>query len=517
LEEKSERGFSSKAVAVMVIAALIVGAFAGYFAAIGPMKSGIPGLESRSAEMVYKEVAPSVVSINTGITEGSGFVFSREGYIITNHHVVGGVGDDTVIEVTFMDGTAVRGEIVAADPYVDLAVLKVNLPKGVKPLTLGDSSKVKVGEPVLVLGNPLGYPSSLTAGIVSQTHRSMEAEGNYVVPAVIQFDAAVNPGSSGGPVLNYEGEVIGVVTQALGEGMGFAIPSNTVKKVVQSLLATGVYEHTYIGISGRMLDLRTAEELNLNTTTGILITKVAEDSPAASAGLLENDVIVQVDGVEVRDFEDLVAYSEEHRPGDTINLTVLREGKKLLLPLTLGERQPPAYLPFYANVKINVLDDEEVVVDFSTRPNIAWPLVKNAPNWNVTVEEVSSYTEEMLNTTDYKVLSREITESEFWKDEEWQSGGAWLVRIQVNLTHSPNWQKNGDKFTLTIQDPWKPEGFLDAVNITSTGLSITNYSYTPTSATDVTVGGIQEGYLLWLNTATEESPETYTVTLGYQP
>lgn len=501
--------------------------------------------ESKTVDMLFEEVSNSVVSIKVGVVrsgftgqaQGSGFVFSDEGYIVTNNHVVEDFEAELGIEVVFMDGTLVPGELVASDPESDLAVSRITLPEGIEPLPLGDSSKIRVGEPVIAIGNPFGLGGSITTGIVSQTRRTLTTDTGYLIPSVIQFDAAINPGNSGGPLLNYEGEVIGVTTagilKAVGEGIGFAIPSNTVKKVIRSLIEKGEYIHPWTGIQGMKLTLQIAESMKLNTTKGILITDVVKYSPAEIAGLREGnqtimiygqpvtiggDVIVQVDEVEVRNFEDLVAYINENKnPRDTINLTVLRHGVKLLIPLTLGERPLANQYPGYANVKINVFNNQTAIVNFAYRPlggESTWESIKDRPHWPILIGVAMSMTGNMLNVTRGDLLSKEITENDFWQDEDWRGGGAWLIKVTVNLTESPNWERNGETFKLTIHDPWKPFGFLDAVNITSTDFSIIDYNYTPTSATDITEGSIQENYLLWLSTQFKESPETYVVKFG---
>jgi S1-C subfamily serine protease len=321
----------------------------------------------KTAAMIYEEAVGSVVSLKVGVKEqgsvglsqGSGFVFDMQGHIVTNNHVVEGLDPQLGIEVVFTDGTTVEGVLVAADPYSDLAMLKAKLPEGVRPLQLGDSSMLRVGEPVVAIGNPFGLGVSLTTGVVSQTHRTLSVDG-FLIPSVIQLDAAINPGNSGGPLLNYQGEVIGVNTAIMGEaaqssGVGFAIPSNIVKKVATTLIADGKYRHSWIGFIGVPVSLKIAEAMGLNTTQGILVVEVASDSPASRAGLkggnksitilgesvtVGGDVIVQVDEMKVKTFEDLSAYLEENtQPGDTIVLTILRENVKQRLTVTLGERQ----------------------------------------------------------------------------------------------------------------------------------------------------------------------------------
>ncbi|MEM3737242.1 MAG: trypsin-like peptidase domain-containing protein [Candidatus Bathyarchaeia archaeon] len=408
MEQEAKRELSVKVVVLIVSVALVAGVLAGNYLTwvLNPsrleinqlkehvevlseklsqiksdqevLKEKIEGISAnlselqgkiKTADRVFEAVAGSIVSIKVGVmqdglvseSEGSGFVFSDEGYILTNNHVVEGFEAQLGIEVIFMDGTTVRGRFVSADPYSDIAVLKVDLPSGVRPLTLGNSSSVKVGEPVIAIGNPLGLGGSLTTGVVSQTHRSLEMREGFSIYNVIQFDAAVNPGNSGGPLLNYREEVIGITTATVpklyGEGLGFAVPSNMVKRVATSLVERGEFKHPWIGIVALSLDLKIAEAMNLNVTRGVLIVDVVEGSPAESAGLrggthpitilgqtmeIGGDIIVQVDGVEVRTLEDLGAYLDEYKsPGDTINVTILRHGVKLTIPLNLGERPSP--------------------------------------------------------------------------------------------------------------------------------------------------------------------------------
>ena len=319
-------------------------------------------------ELVYEEVKESVVLIRAtvviqtvfgkeyGSSEGSGFVYDLEGHIVTNYHVVEGAVD---VEVFFPDKSIYKAEIVGTDPYADLAVLKIDPGnKTLHPLILANSSSLRVGEPVIAVGNPFGLAASLTTGVISQLNRLLTAPGGRPIPGVIQFDAAVNPGSSGGPLLDYSGRVIGVTTaiaSRTGEfaGIGFAIPSNTVARVVRSIIETGKYEHPWIGISGVDVNMEIAKLMNLPEAYGFLITGVAKGSPADKAGLragtkwirlsngerlnIGGDVIIGVDGVKIFGLGDLLAYLEEHkRPGDQITLTIYRQGKAINVDLTLG-------------------------------------------------------------------------------------------------------------------------------------------------------------------------------------
>jgi S1-C subfamily serine protease len=330
------------------------------------LKDSLEHIEFNSTYTQFMEFSDSVVSITVGIVQsgflgfasGSGFVFNDEGYIVTNYHVIESFEASIGIEVEFFDGTIVKGKFVASDPDSDLAVLKVELPEGIDPLSIGNSSAVEVGEEVLAIGNPFGLGGTLTTGIVSQTKRSLDTASGFLIPNVIQVDAAINPGNSGGPLLNINGEVIGVntagVPKSVGEGIGFAIPSNIVSRVVPILIEEGEYKHNFIGISGIQVNLAIAEVMNINTTKGVLVLFVEEDSPAAEAGIIGGnqnitiqgfplniggDVITHIDNAEMIHFIDILSYIEEHkRPGDIIELKILRHGKRMKLSLALGER-----------------------------------------------------------------------------------------------------------------------------------------------------------------------------------
>jgi len=319
-------------------------------------------------ERVYEAVRDSVVMIRVTVVietllgpaytsaEGSGFIYDGEGHIVTNYHVV---EDARKIEVYFLDKTILEGSLVGADPYSDLAVVKVE-PSGrvLKPLKLGNSSELRVGQPVIAVGSPFGLSGSLTTGVISQLGRVLRAPGGRLVPNVIQFDAAVNPGNSGGPLLDYSGKVIGVTTaiaSRTGEfsGIGFAIPSNLVAKVVEALITVGEYKHPWLGVVGVDVNPEIAEAIGLPKAYGFLITEVAKGSPADEAGVrggsktmklsdgrvikVGGDVILAVNGVKIIGLADLLAYLEEYtKPGDRVTLTLFREGKLLDVNLELG-------------------------------------------------------------------------------------------------------------------------------------------------------------------------------------
>ncbi|MDI6905822.1 MAG: trypsin-like peptidase domain-containing protein [Candidatus Bathyarchaeia archaeon] len=300
-----------------------------------------------TAVQIYNRTKHSVVLITTGDKAGSGFVYSAAeegGYIVTNSHVVD--GGSAEITVTFLDGTVAQAKFIGGDVYSDLAVIKVEeLPEQAHPLILGNSSQLMVGEPVYAIGNPFGLSGSMTAGIISQVGRVLslgelgvpEPWGNYVIADVIQFDAAVNPGNSGGPLLNSLGLVVGVtfaIETAKGVrafiGIGYAVPSDLVRRVVPSIIETGHYYHPWVGI-----------EYNSSYTGGMLVVSVISGSPAEKAGLQKNDIIIKVDGRPVNRGEDLIIYLERYKsPGDTIILIVVRNKNVLDEPikLTLGKR-----------------------------------------------------------------------------------------------------------------------------------------------------------------------------------
>jgi len=258
---------------------------------------------------------------------GSGFVFDTFGRIITNSHVV---ADAKKIVVTFLDGRSYNAQLVGADPFTDIAVVKVNAEQTqFHPISLGDSSRLKVGEQIAAIGNPFGLSGSMTSGIVSQLGRLLPAQDSgFSIPDVIQTDAAINPGNSGGPLLNMEGKVVGINTaiqSATGEftGVGFAIPSRTLMKIVPTLIQDGEYNHPWLGISGRDIDPDLANILNLTDAKGFLIIIVIEDSPASKAGLhgsietkeidgvdypIGGDIILSVDGKEVRQIDDILIH-----------------------------------------------------------------------------------------------------------------------------------------------------------------------------------------------------------------
>jgi len=309
---------------------------------------------------IYEQLKPSVVLIQTNHGLGSGFVYDSEGHIITNYHVI---EDADTIQVTFYDGNVTEAIIVGMDIYSDLAVIKIEFKvTDLRPVVLGSSSELRVGEPVAAMGNPFGLSDTLTVGVVSSLERTLDAVGGYMIIDIIQIDAAVNPGNSGGPLVNLKGQVVGVNTAIQSEtgtfaGIGFAVPSDTVKREIGDLIGTGSYKHPWLGISALEVSIPIAEELGLEKPQGILVVDVVEDSPADKAGLrggdeevvvegqlvtVGGDVITEVDGMQVRTMTDLVVYLERNTsPGDSVELGIIRDGQRHTLNVTLGERPLP--------------------------------------------------------------------------------------------------------------------------------------------------------------------------------
>ena len=314
---------------------------------------------------IFEKSEPGVVRVNVQRGEasgneggvGSGFVFDKKGHIITNAHVV---EDAKKITVTFLDGRSYYAEIIGVDEFTDIAAIKVNADLSLlQPLSLGDSAQLKVGEPVTAIGNPFGLSGSMSSGIVSQIGRLLPTDSGYSIPDVIQTDAAINPGNSGGPLLNMMGGVVGINTaiqSTTGEftGVGFAIPSQTVVKIVPTLIEKGEYQHPWIGVSGRDIDLDMAKIMELEDTLGFLIITVVEDSPASKAGLIGSektievggidyfvggDIILSVDGVDVRKIDDILIHLQRAKTvGDEMVLDILRDNKMIEITITLQER-----------------------------------------------------------------------------------------------------------------------------------------------------------------------------------
>lgn len=309
---------------------------------------------------IYENVNPGVVAIlvetEAGFGSGSGFVIDKTGHIVTNYHVI----DDAVnIQVWFPSGVKTRGQVIGTDTDSDLAIVKVDVDeKFLFPLPLGDSSEVRVGQIVVAIGNPFGYNSTMTTGIISATGRSLdsinEAPGTnstFTAGAILQTDASINPGNSGGPLLNLEGEVIGVNraiqtisfdadNTPINSGIGFAVEVNIVKRVVPGLIENGFYNYPYLGISSRPeITLEMAESLGLERAIGTLVVDVVTNGPADQANIRVGDIIIGINDHEVRNFDDLIAYLFTNTaPGDTIIFTIIRDGAEIELELVVGAR-----------------------------------------------------------------------------------------------------------------------------------------------------------------------------------
>jgi S1-C subfamily serine protease len=325
-----------------------------------------------TVEEIYRKDSPGVVFISAKITQqttspfgfpseqqgeatGSGFVVDKKGDIITNAHVVDGASQ---ISVRFGDSDEIKATLVGKDVSSDLALLRVKTdPAKLHPLPLGDSSKVRVGDPAIAIGNPFGFDRTVTSGIISALQRQIDAPNNFTINNVIQTDAAINPGNSGGPLIDATGKVIGINSQiATGGngngnvGIGFAIPINTVKAAIPQLEKNGRVEHAYLGVSTAQLSPQDARDLNLPTAKGALVQQVVPGGPAAKAGLhagntqtssglvIGGDLIVKVGNTQIAKPDDLAAAVSSHKPGDKVQIQYYRGTKLKTATVTLGNR-----------------------------------------------------------------------------------------------------------------------------------------------------------------------------------
>jgi S1-C subfamily serine protease len=307
------------------------------------------------AELVRRE-SPAVVLVSVRGGEGggfgSGFVIDRQGHILTNAHVVDGATSTTI---TFSDGTEEKAQVLGVDNSTDLAVLKVGeLPPGVRPVPLGDSAALVVGQDVVAIGNPYGYERTATTGIVSALERTIRSPNGFAIQNAIQTDAAINQGNSGGPLFDRAGRVIGMNTQIATQtggnvGIGFAVPIDTIEPVAQSIIEDGTARHAWIGITGRQLTPALAEDLGLTGRRGVLIAETVEDGPAARGGLVAAkdgdaavprgaDLIVEINGRPVADMADVSRAVASRKVGDRITVTVLRDGQERTVTLTRANR-----------------------------------------------------------------------------------------------------------------------------------------------------------------------------------
>jgi S1-C subfamily serine protease len=293
-----------------------------------------------------------------GTATGSGFVIDTDGHILTNNHVVSGA--QSIHVKLGGSNTSYDAQVVGKDPATDLALLKISAPSSdLHPLSLGDSSSVQVGDPVVAIGNPFGLDQTATTGIVSALQRQIQAPNGFAISNVIQTDASINPGNSGGPLINSSGQVIGITSQietAGGNGsvgIGFAIPSNTARQVVSQLEKNGKVEHAFLGITGATISPDIAKALNLPVDSGVLVQQAVNGGPAAKAGIhggntaatiqganmqLGGDIITEIGGHKITSMDQVVNIVNSAKPGDTLDVTVRRGAATKTVTVTLGDR-----------------------------------------------------------------------------------------------------------------------------------------------------------------------------------
>lgn len=377
---------------LLLVSFFVIIAFISYYAFMSYthfVSAQVSTLENSTAQDplslpdLFTKVEKSVVQVTEvdnsnelGSRLGSGFVYDNNGHVITNYHVVAPASNNNNDEllVTFLDGSVYSADLVGSDQDADLAVIKVKNITSDKltPLPLANSSALRIGESVVAIGNPFGLSGSMTEGIVSGLGRLLPSNENgenfagtissFPIPNIIQTDAAINPGNSGGPLINTQGRVIGINTAIFSNtgvysGVGFAIPSNTISKVANSLIQTGSYRHPYIGIVGVSLAPDFSKQIGLTETKGFLVTSITEGSPAEKADLQAGsttktlngreintggDIILKIDNRDVTKIDDILAYLESQKQvGDQVHLTILRDNAIRELDLVLGERPSP--------------------------------------------------------------------------------------------------------------------------------------------------------------------------------
>jgi len=332
--------------------------------------------ENVSLSRLYVQIENSIVVIRGLIMEqdifrrtyytqvqGTGFIynFTGEMVVLTNYHVIAGAINVTV---TFVNGNGYTASVLGSDPYADLAVLSTDASYDeYDPLEIVSSSTLKVGDPVITVGNPYGLAGSITTGIVSAMGRTIteEVSGTYAIADVIQTTALLNPGNSGGPLLNYKGQVVGITTAIVSgsQGLSFAIPSNAILREIQALVTEGSYnKHPWIGVAGTDMTYEIAEAMNTDVTYGWLITQVTSKGPADNAGLrggtrqvlvagesviIGGDIIIAIDGMRITSMDDLLTYLEVYTvPGQIINITMVRNNQTMTLPVKIGTRPSPS-------------------------------------------------------------------------------------------------------------------------------------------------------------------------------
>ncbi|MFL6369680.1 MAG: S1C family serine protease [Nitrososphaeraceae archaeon] len=368
---KNSTVFTILAIAIALIALTIP-------ASVVAPQSGSLSPQYPSLNTVFKEVEKSVVQVTSKIPVnntmnsqtrnatalGSGFLYDKQGHIITNAHVV---GEAKIVDVAFIDGNRYTAKVVGTDIYSDLAAVQIidNATQRLKPLVIGNSSKLEVGDPVIAIGNPFGLSDTMTIGIVSQGGRLLPSSAGlgFSIPGAIQTDAQINPGNSGGPLLNIQRQVIGINTAAISasaqggfSGVGLAIPSTTVLRIVPTLIEKGYYTHPYVGLTLITLTSDLAQTINGSLPTnfkGVYVGLIKKDGPADKAGIHGStidqysmkhggDIIIAVDGHTVTRSEDLISYIDDHKSvGDSVIFTVHRNGHALNLKTTLSTRPSP--------------------------------------------------------------------------------------------------------------------------------------------------------------------------------
>jgi S1-C subfamily serine protease len=367
---------STSIFALLFAAGLLIGALFTFYityqevnklsdevAALQSQISGIGGIQNATYQNItiyqnatavadiYADVRESVVLIkgttSEGGIQGSGFVYQSSNgmVVITNFHVV---YDTSALSVTFSNGNGYAATVLGTDPYSDLAVLSVSAPSNeFKPIEIVSSSTLRVGEPVIAIGNPYGLVGSLTTGVVSALGRSITEEdlaGGFSIANIIQTSTPINPGNSGGPLLNPVGKVVGVTTAIVtdSQGLGFAIPSNTILRELSALITTGSYTaHSYLGVSGQDMSYDLAQQIDANVTYGWRIASITSGGP--SDGVLNvGDIIIALNGSLLRNNDDLTGYLEEKTlPGQSVQLTVVRDNSTIDMTVVLGQRPPP--------------------------------------------------------------------------------------------------------------------------------------------------------------------------------
>ena len=297
-------------------------------------------VKSGSVADIYEQTIPGVVEITAqsaaagqpgaGTATGSGWVLDSEGHVVTNQHVVDGASEVTV---KFHDGTEIQADVVGTDASSDVALLKLNeIPEDLQPLERSSSESLRIGDPVVAIGSPFGLEGTVTAGIVSAKNRQLQAPNSYTIDGAIQTDAALNHGNSGGPLLDFEGRVVGMNSQIASEsggnvGIGYAVPIETIERVVEQLKSGGSVEYAYLGV-----------QIGDAQSGGAQIGEVRSGSPAADAGLEAGDVVTELDGDEISNGDELRSAIATQKPGDKVELTIERNGDTQTITVTLGTR-----------------------------------------------------------------------------------------------------------------------------------------------------------------------------------